>query len=199
MFLMLTLYMQQVLGYSPMKTGVAYLAVAGTSIIWANVAAQLVNRVGVKPLVTAGMSFLALGMFLFTRLEVDGSYWTDLFPGFLLVGIGLAFCFVPISIAALAGIKASEAGLASGLINTSQQIGGALGIAVLSTIATTRTSDAVESGTAVPNALVEGFQAAFWVGVGVALAGVVAALVFIRREDLEGAPAPEAIPAFDAA
>ncbi len=199
MFLMLTLYMQQVLGYSPMKTGVAYLAVAGTSIIWANVAAQLVNRVGVKPLVTAGMGFLAIGMFLFTRLEVDGSYWTDLFPGFLLVGIGLAFCFVPISIAALAGIKASEAGLASGLINTSQQIGGALGIAVLSTIATTRTSDAVESGTAVPNALVEGFQAAFWVGVGVALAGVVAALVFIRREDLEGAPAPEAIPAFDAA
>src|SRR5215203_4842299 len=122
MFLMLTLYMQQVLGYSPLKTGVAYLAVAGTAILWSTVAAQLVNRVGVKPLVTAGMSFLAAGMFLFTRLEVDGSYWTDLFPGFLLVGIGLAFCFVPISIAALAGVQASDAGLASGLFNTSQQI-----------------------------------------------------------------------------
>ena len=199
MFLMLTLYMQQVLGYSPMKTGVAYLAVAGTSIIWANVAAQLVGRVGVKPLVTAGMAFLAVGMLLFTQLEVGGSYWTGLFPGFLLVAIGLAFCFVPISIAALAGIESSEAGLASGLINTSQQIGGALGIAILSTIATTRTEDAVQSGTAAPNALVEGFHAAFWVGAGVALVGVVAALVFIRREDLKRAPATEAVPAFDAA
>ena len=199
MFLMLSLYMQQVLGYSPMKTGVAYLAVAGTSIIWANVAAQLVGRVGVKPLVTAGMAFLAVGMLLFTQLEVGGSYWTGLFPGFLLVAIGLAFCFVPISIAALAGIESSEAGLASGLINTSQQIGGALGIAILSTIATTRTEDAVQSGTAAPNALVEGFHAAFWVGAGVALVGVVAALVFIRREDLERAPATEAVPAFDAA
>ena len=199
MFLMLTLYMQQVLGYSPMKTGVAYLAVAGTSIIWANVAAQLVGRVGVKPLVTAGMALLAVGMLLFTRLEVNGNYWTDLFPGFLIIAMGLAFCFVPISIAALAGIKPSEAGLASGLINTSQQIGGALGIAILSTIATTRADDAVTSGTAVPNALVEGFQAAFWVGAAVALVGVVASLVFIRREELERAPAHEAAPALDAA
>jgi EmrB/QacA subfamily drug resistance transporter len=199
MFLMLTLYMQQVLHYSPMKTGVAYLAVAGTSIIWANVAAALVSRVGVKPLIAVGMALLAVGMLLFTRLEVDGSYWTDLFPGFLIIAMGLAFCFVPISIAALAGIKPSEAGLASGLINTSQQIGGAVGIAILSTVATTRTDDAVQSGTAVPNALVEGFQAAFYVGAAVALVGVVAALVFIRREELEQAPVPEVAAAFDAA
>ncbi len=199
MFLMLTLYMQQVLHYSPMKTGVAYLAVAGTSIIWANVAAALVGRVGVKPLVATGMALLGVGMLLFTQLEVDGSYWTDLFPGFLIIALGLAFCFVPISIAALAGINASEAGLASGLINTSQQIGGALGIAILSTIATTRADNAVQSGTAGPQALVEGFQAAFWVGAAIAFAGVVAALVFIRREDLEEAPAAESVPAFDAA
>jgi len=199
MFLMLTLYMQQVLGYSPMKTGVAYLAVAGTSIIWANVAAQLVGRVGVKPLITAGMALLAVGMVLFAQLEVNGNYWTDLFPGFLIVAMGLAFCFVPISIAALAGIKPSEAGLASGLINTSQQIGGALGIAILSTIATSRTDDAVSSGTAVPNALVEGFQAAFWVGAVIAALGVVATLVFIRREELEQAPVHEVAPVLDAA
>jgi EmrB/QacA subfamily drug resistance transporter len=194
MFLMLTLYMQQVLHYSPMKTGVAYLAVAGTSIIWANVAAALVGRVGVKPLIAVGMTALAIGMVLFAQVEVGGSYWGGLFPGFLIVAFGLAFCFVPISIAALAGIKPSEAGLASGLINTSQQIGGAVGIAVLSTVATTRTENEVASGTAVPDALVSGFQVAFWVGAAIALVGTLAALVFIRREELEAAPAPEAEP-----
>jgi EmrB/QacA subfamily drug resistance transporter len=199
MFLMLTLYMQQVLGYSPMKTGVAYLAVAGTSIIWANVAAALVGRVGVKPLVASGMALLALGMVLFAQVEVNGSYWTDLFPGFLIVALGLAFCFVPISIAALAGIKPSEAGLASGLINTSQQIGGAFGIALLSTLAVGRTEDEVAQGTAMPNALVDGFQIAFWVGAAIAAVGAVAALVFIRRRDLEAVPVPEAVPALDAA
>jgi MFS family permease len=197
MFLMLTLYMQQVLGYSAMKTGVAYLAVAGTSIIWANVAAALVGRVGVKPLVAAGMALLAVGMVLFAQVDVGGSYWTDLLPGFLIIALGLALCFVPISIAALAGIEPSEAGLASGLINTSQQIGGAFGIAVLSTIAVSRTEDDVAQGPAVPNALVGGFQVAFWVGAVIAALGVVAALVFIRREDLERVPVGE--PALDLA
>jgi EmrB/QacA subfamily drug resistance transporter len=199
MFLMLTLYMQQVLGYSAMKTGVAYLAVAGTSIIWANVAAAMVGRVGVKPLVAGGMALLAVGMVLFAQVEVGGSYWTDLFPGFLIIAVGLAFCFVPISIAALAGIKPSEAGLASGLINTSQQIGGAFGIALLSTIAVSTTEDELSQGTAQPNALVDGFQIAFWVGAAIAAAGVIAALVFIRREDLDSVPVQDAVPAFDAA
>ena len=197
MFLMLTLYMQQVLHYSPMKTGVAYLAVAGTSIIWANVAAAAVSRVGIKPLIVVGMLSLAVGMVLFAQVEVGGSYWGGLFPGFLIVAFGLALCFVPISIGALAGIKPSEAGLASGLINTSQQIGGAVGIAVLSTVATTRTEDAVASGTAVPDALVEGFQLAFWVGAAIAVVGAVASFVFIRREELEAAAEaePEPVPA----
>ena len=190
MFLMLTLYMQQVLGYSAMKTGVAYLAVAGTSIIWANVAAMLVNRVGVRPLIAGGMALLAVGMLLFTQVPVDGSYATDLLPGFLLIAVGLAFCFVPISIAALAGVNRSEAGIASGLINTTQQVGGAVGIALLSTVAITRTENEVASGTAVPEAMTSGFQLAFWVGTAIALVGVIASLALIRQEEVEGAPEP---------
>ena len=188
MFLMLTLYMQQVLGYSAMKTGVAYLAVAGTSIIWANVAAALVNRVGVRSLIASGMGLLALGMLLFTQVPVEGSYASDLLPGFLIIALGMALCFVPISIAALAGVSQAEAGIASGLINTSQQIGGAVGIALLSTIAVTRTENELASGTAVPEAMTSGFQVAFWVGTAIALAGVVAALVLIRQEEVEVAP-----------
>jgi EmrB/QacA subfamily drug resistance transporter len=185
MFLMLTLYMQQVLTYSPMRTGVAYLAVAGTAIIWSTVAAQLVTRVGVKPVITAGMAFLTAGLLYFTQVSVGGSYLGDLLPGFLLIAVGLGFSFVPISIAALAGVQRSDAGLASGLFNTSQQIGGALGIAALSAIATTKTEDGVAAGTPVPQALTDGFESAFiWGGV-IAAVGIVVALALIRRSDLE--------------
>src|SRR5215211_2639456 len=194
MFLMLTLYMQQVLGYSAMKTGVAYLAVAGTAIIWSAVAAQLVTRVGVKPVLAAGMAFLTAGLVLFTQVPVDGSYVTDLLPGFLLLGIGIGFAFVPISIAALAGVQPAEAGLASGLINTSQQIGGALGIAALSTIASSNTDDALASGTALPSALVDGFTAAFVAGAIIAALGILASLTLIRRHELEQ-PVPAVEPA----
>jgi EmrB/QacA subfamily drug resistance transporter len=187
MFLMLTLYMQQVLGYSAMKTGVAYLAVAGTSIIWANVAAALVSRVGVRPLIAGGMAILSLGMVLFSQVQVDGTYARDLLPGFLIVAFGMAMCFVPISIAALAGVSRSEAGIASGLINTSQQIGGAVGIAILSTVAITRTENEVASGTDMPHALTSGFQIAFWVGAAIAAVGAVTALVLIRQEEVAAA------------
>jgi EmrB/QacA subfamily drug resistance transporter len=190
MFLMLTLYMQQVLRYSPMKTGIAYLAVAGSAIITSTLAAQLVNRVGVKPVIAAGMTFLAAGLFYFTQVSVGGSYLGDLLPGFLLIAAGLGFSFVPISIAALAGVQPAEAGLASGLFNTSQQVGGALGIAALSAIATSTTNDAVASGTALPNALTDGFEAAFIWGGAVAAIGIVVALVLVRRSDLE-TPAEE--------
>ena len=185
MFLMLTLYMQQVLGYSAMKTGVAYLAVAGTAIVWSAVAGQLVTRVGVKPVLVVGMAMLTAGLLYFTQVSVGGSYLGDLMPGFLIIGVGIGFSFVPISIAALAGVKASEAGLASGLINTSQQIGGALGIAALSTIATSQAEDSVLNGAAVPVALVDGFSSAFLVGAVFAALGVVAALTLIRRDELE--------------
>jgi EmrB/QacA subfamily drug resistance transporter len=201
MFLMLTLYMQQVLGYSAMKTGVSYLAVAGTAIIWSGVAGQLVTRVGVKPVLVVGMAALTAGLLFFTRVPVDGSYVSDLLPGFLILGVGIGFSFVPISIAALAGVTASEAGLASGLINTSQQIGGALGIAALSTIATSSTKDSVGSGSALPVALVDGFQNAFLVGAIVAAVGVVASLTLIRRDELavETVVELDAEPALDAA
>jgi EmrB/QacA subfamily drug resistance transporter len=185
MFLMLTLYMQQVLTYTPMKTGVAYLAVAGTAIIWSGVAAQLVNRVGVKPVIAAGMTLLTIGLLYFTQVSVGGSYAADLLPGFLVIAAGLGFSFVPISIAALAGVRASEAGLASGLFNTSQQIGGALGIAALSAIATSKTSSGVSSGTPLPKALTDGFEAAFIWGAAVAAVGILVSLVLIRRSELE--------------
>ncbi len=198
LFLMLTLYMQQVLGYSPMKTGVGYLAVAGTAIFTSAIAAQLVTRIGVKPVLAIGMTALTGGLVYFTQVSVGGSYLADLLPGFLLVAVGLGFSFVPISIAALAGIQPAEAGLASGLINTSQQIGGALGIAALSTIATSRTSDALAGGATRTQALVDGFHGAFFAGVILAAIGIVAALTLIRRDELEQ-PVEEVEPVFDLA
>jgi EmrB/QacA subfamily drug resistance transporter len=186
MFLMLTLYMQQVLGFSPIETGFAYLAVAGTAVIWANVAAVAVNRVGVKPALIFGMSLLTIGLVYFTQVSVGGSYWVDLLPGFLIIGLAIPFAFVPISIAAFAGTRQEEAGLASGLMNTSQQIGGAVGIAILSTVATSTTNDAVGDGTQLSIALTDGFQAAFWTGAAIAFAGVLVSIFLVRGRDLRG-------------
>ena len=198
MFLMLTLYMQQVLGYSPLRTGVAYLAVAGTAIFWSALAAQLVTRIGVKRVLVIGMVTLTAGLVYFTQVSVGGSYAGDLLPGFLLIGVGLGFSFVPISIAALAGVRSSEAGLASGLINTSQQIGGALGIAALSSIATSTTSNEVSAGTVPALALTDGFQQAFVAGGIIAFVGILVALFVVSRRDLEQ-QVPEAQPAFEQA
>jgi MFS family permease len=189
-----------VLGYSPIKTGVGYLSVAMSAILWSGVAAQLTTRIGVKPVLVTGMTALTGGLVYFTQVSVHGSYLADLLPGFLLVGVGLGFSFVPISIAALAGVGPAEAGIASGLFNTSQQIGGALGIAALSTIATSRTGDALAAHAALPSALVHGFTGAFLVGAAIAVVGVLAALTLIRRDELETAPADAALdPALDLA
>jgi MFS family permease len=160
-------------------------------IVWSMVAQQLVTRVGVKPVLVTGMSLLTVGLVYFTQVSVGGSYLGDLLPGFLIIAMGMGFSFVPISIAALAGVPAKDAGLASGLINTSQQIGGALGIAVLSAVAIAQTNDAASAGDAVPQALTTGFQAAFWVGAGIAAVGVLASLVLIRNEELANVPAFE--------
>ena len=197
MFLMLTLYMQQVLGMTALKTGVGYLAVAGTAVIWANVAAQVVNRIGVKPALIFGMSMLTLGLLLFTQVSADGSYWADLFPGFLVLGVAIPFAFVPITIAALAGTKPQEAGLASGLINTSQQIGGAVGIALLSTIAFSTSDDEIAGGTAVPVALTDGFVNAFWAGAVIAFAGVLVSIFMVRGRDLRPQEQPVAEPVLE--
>jgi EmrB/QacA subfamily drug resistance transporter len=197
MFLILTLYMQQVLGYSPIKTGVAYLAVAGTAIVWANVAAAAVSRVGVKPVLVAGMGLLTVGLVYFTQVSVGGTYWADLFPGFLVLGLAIPFAFVPITIAALAGTKPQEAGLASGLINTTQQIGGAVGIALLSTIAVSTTDDALADGTATPVALTDGFVNAFWAGAVIALGGLLVSIFMVRGRDLQQQEIPIGEPAFE--
>jgi EmrB/QacA subfamily drug resistance transporter len=201
MFLMLTLYMQQVLHYSAMKTGVGYLAVAGTAIFWSALAAQLVTRVGVKPVLVVGMTALSAGLLYFTQVSVGGSYLGDLLPGFLLISVGLGFSFVPISIAALAGVQPSEAGLASGLFNTSQQVGGALGIAALTAVATTTTDDRVASGHALPVALTDGFQTAFIAAAGIAIVGIFVALFVVRSSDIvqEQPEQIEAVPALEAA
>jgi sugar phosphate permease len=196
---MLTLYMQDVLGYGPLKTGLAYLAVAGGAIVTSAIAAQLVTRICLKPALLIGMVSLTAGLLYFTQVSVHGSYVGDLLPGFLLIAVGLGFSFVPISIAALAGIEAHAAGLASGLINTTQQIGGALGIAALSTIATSRTTDAIDGGATQSSALVTGFHGAFWAGVIIAVVGVVATLTLIRRDELEQGAEPVGEPVLDLA
>jgi predicted MFS family arabinose efflux permease len=199
MFLMLTLYMQQVLRYSPLETGVAYLAVAGTAVIWANVAAAAVNRVGVKPALILGMGLLTTGLVYFAQVSVGGSYWADLFPGFLVLGVAIPFAFVPITIAALAGTKPQEAGLASGLINTSQQIGGAVGIAFLSTIAVTTTDGEIATGARLPSALTDGFVNAFWAGAAIAFAGLLVSIFLVRGRDLQPQEAALSEPAFEEA
>jgi EmrB/QacA subfamily drug resistance transporter len=183
-FLMLTLYMQQVLEFSPMQTGFAFLAIAGTAIVWSTVAAQLVTRVGVKPVLLVGLAALSGALVYLTEISADGTYVTDLLPGFLLMALGIGFSFVPTSIAALAGVDPHEAGLASGLINTSQQIGGALGLAVVSTLATARTDDALARGASRGDALVTGFRGALFLSVAVALLGILAAVTLIRRDEL---------------
>jgi EmrB/QacA subfamily drug resistance transporter len=189
MFFLLSLYMQQVLGFSAIKTGLGYLAVALTAVVASGVAQALVTRAGVKPILAIGMGLLAGGLVYFTQVSVDGSYLADLLPGFLLIGVGLGFSFVPVSIAALAGITGQDAGLASGLINTSQQVGGAIGLAILSTVATTRTENLLADGKDPATALTSGFQIAFWVGAGLAVASLIATLVFLRKKDLEQVPA----------
>jgi EmrB/QacA subfamily drug resistance transporter len=194
MFFLLSLYMQQVLGFSAMKTGVGYLAVALTAVVASGVSQALVTKIGVKPVLSGGMLLLGGGLAYFTQVSVGGSYLADLLPGFLLIGVGLGFAFVPVSIAALAGIGGREAGLASGLINTTQQVGGALGLAILATVSTTRTEHLLADGDGRASALTSGFALAFWVGVAFAAVSLVATLVALRRRDL-AAPQEAVAPA----
>jgi EmrB/QacA subfamily drug resistance transporter len=183
-FFLLTLYMQQVLHYSALKTGVAYIALTLTIIAFSAVSQNLATRLGVRRVLPVGLAVSAAALVLFARLPVDGHYFTDLLPAFLLSGVGLALSFVPMSIGGLTGVRQSDAGVASGLINTTQQIGGAIGVAVATTVATTFTTRFVEShpgssplGGA---ALTHGFQIAFYVLAGLALLGAILAAVFVE-------------------
>ncbi len=187
MFFFISLYMQQVLDYSPIKAGFSYLPLAITIIISAGVASQLVTRLGFKPVLIAGLGFIAAGLIWFSQVSVGGSYVGDVLPASLLAAVGLGFSFVPVTIAAVAGVPEHESGLASGLINTSQQVGGALGLAILATIANSRTDGLMHNAggnpAAMTNALNEGFQSAFLAGAGFALLGIVFASVLIRGRD----------------
>jgi len=184
MFFFISLYLQQVLGYDALKAGFAYLPLALTIILSAGLASQLVTRVGFKPTLIGGMLLIAAGLAWFSQVSPGGSYLGDvLFPS-LLAAMGLGLAFVPVTIAAVTGTRPDEAGLASGLINTSQQVGGALGLAILSSIATSRTASVLEGGVRDQSvALTDGFQTAFLVGCGFALAGAVLAAVLISSRD----------------
>jgi predicted MFS family arabinose efflux permease len=183
MFFFISLYMQQVLHYSPIHAGLSYLPLAVTIIVAAGLGGQLVTRFGFKPVLAAGMLFVAVGLLWFTGVSVGGSFVSDILGPSLLAAIGLGFGFVTSTIAAVSGVEQREQGLASGLINTSNQIGGALGLAVLSTIATSRTDHLIASGSSLPNALTEGFQRAFLGGAVIATLGFAATLILIRTRD----------------
>ncbi len=181
-FFLLTLYMQQVLHYSALKTGVAYIALTLSIVGFSAVSQALVTRVGIRLVLPVGMALSAAGLVLYAQLPVHGTYFSNLFPAFILSGIGLAFAFVPMSIGALTGVKADDAGVASGLLNTNQQIGGAIGVAIATTIATTYTSHYLNGHPGVGPldgaALTHGFQIAFYVLAALAaLAAVVSAIM----------------------
>jgi len=178
MFFFISLYMQQVLGYSPIKAGLSYLPLAVSIILAAGIASQLVTKVGFKPVLAAGMALIAGGLVWFSQISVDGTFLSDILGPSLLAAVGLGFAFVPVTIAAVSGIEDREQGLASGLINTSQQVGGALGLAILAAVA-----NGIIGSSHEPAKLVEGFQSAFMVGAVFAALGLLATLFLIRSSD----------------
>jgi MFS family permease len=184
-FFLLTLYVQQVLGYSALKAGLTFLATAGTVIPVAGLSQALVTRIGVRPVLVAGLALMTAGMLWYAQIPVHGHFASDLLPGYLMVGVGMAFSFIPVSIAALAGVEAREAGLASGLLNTSQQIGGALGVGIAATIAFSHAKNLIAAGHDPASAQVSGFSLAFWVIAALGAVAVLAALVLVRGRALE--------------
>jgi EmrB/QacA subfamily drug resistance transporter len=184
-FFLLTLYVQNVLHYSPLKTGVTFLATAGTVVLVSALSQWLTTRIGARPVMAAGLALNTGALIWYTQIPVNGSYTHDLLGGYLLFGFGLAFAFIPVSIAALAGVGHREAGLASGLLNTAQQVGGALGVAVASSVAISRATHLLHTGNSQAAALTSGYALAFWVIAGISAAGIVAALFLVRGEELE--------------
>jgi len=183
-----TLYMQQVLGYSALKTGIAWLATSVTFLALAGPAQMLVTRASAKLVMAAGMIFVGSGILWATQVPVHGHYWANLAGPLFLAG-GTAFAFIPVTIGALAGVTDRDAGTASGLLNTSQQIGGAIGVAVASTIAATHTRVLLGEGHAAAAALTGGFQWAFWVTGLTGLAAVPVTFLLIRRTEIATAVA----------
>lgn len=187
MWFFVSLYMQNVLGYSPLEAGLAFLPMTVTIIIGSTLASRLVERLGAKPLLTPGMLLVGVGMLLFSRVAPGGSYAGVLVPG-VITAVGLGCAFVPVTITAVSGVAAEEAGLASGLVNTSRQVGGSLGLAVLATVATEHTST-IGGGQPTLAALTSGFDLAFEVGAGFAFAGALVALFALQVNRARVAPA----------
>jgi predicted MFS family arabinose efflux permease len=187
MWFFVSLYLQQVLGYDPLEAGLAFLPMTLTIVVGSTVASRLTARRGAKPLLVAGMTLQAAGLLLFSGVSPDGSYLSDVLAPSLLVAAGIGIAFVPVTIAAMAGVAPAETGLASGLVNTSRQMGGALGLAILATVATARTDSLGGHGAA---ALTAGYQRAFEIGAGFAVVGALVALFVLR---IERAPAVEPV------
>jgi EmrB/QacA subfamily drug resistance transporter len=184
MFFFISLYMQQILGFDALEAGLAYLPLAGSIVVAAGVASQLTNRLGARPVLVGGLALVAGGLVWFSQVSVGGSYLADVLGPSLLAGWGLGLAFVPVTIASQGGITEADAGLASGLINTAQQVGGALGLAVLATVANSATNSAMTAAhgarAELPQALTNGFSDAFLVGAGIAVAAVVVAALTIK-------------------
>lgn len=190
MFFFTTLYIQQVLGYSPLKAGVAFLPVTAGIMVGAGVAQKGIQVLGPRLQVVVGIAFAAAGMFYLTALPWNGSYVADLLPGLMLIALGMGQTFVPITLMATTGVADSDSGLASGLLNTAQQVGGALGLAVLSTLAADHTSSAIQNLGHAPSpderaaALVGGFTQAFTVGAVLMVAGALVLMLIVRKRDV---------------
>jgi EmrB/QacA subfamily drug resistance transporter len=187
MFFFLSLYLQTILDYSPVKSGLSFLPITIIIGITATIVSGAVTRFGYKPILVLAPLFMAVGLFMLGHVPVGGSYLHDVFPGLAIMAVGLGMSFVAMTIAATSGVPARESGLASGILNTSQQIGGALGLAVLSGVASTKTANVLASSPHTPlaaaNALVQGFHSAFYTGVGFAITASVCALLLIRQHD----------------
>jgi EmrB/QacA subfamily drug resistance transporter len=195
MWFFVSLYLQQVLGYSPIRAGLAFLPMTLCIVAGSTIASRTVARVGAKPLLVGGMALMTLGLALFTRITTHADYAADVLVPGLLVGIGMGFAFVPATISAVAGVAPAEAGLASGLVNTSRLFGGALGLAVLAAIATSHTNSQLAAGASAHAALTSGFTLAFGIAAAFALiGGFVAAFglpaVPARRPAQAGAVSP---------
>jgi EmrB/QacA subfamily drug resistance transporter len=188
-----TLYMQQVLHYSALQAGVAWLATSLTSIALAGLSQWLVTRGGAKIVMAIGMTLIGAGVIWATQVPVDGHFLENLVGPMVVAGAGTAFAFIPISIAALAGVAEQRAGLASGLLNTSQQLGGAIGIAIASSVAVSHSTALLHSGNAAPTALTGGFQQAFWVLGAIALIALPAIFMLLRRDKVSLAVTESAV------
>jgi EmrB/QacA subfamily drug resistance transporter len=200
MFFINTLYVQRVLGYSPLEAGLAFLPFTAGIIVGAGLSQRFLPALGAREVPLIGMTLAVAGLLLFLRLTPDGTYVVDLLPGIMLASIGMGLTFVPVTLIATSGVPAGDAGLASGLYNTSQQIGGALGLAILSTVATGTTTDTIEGLGRAPTqeetagALVDGFHDA-WIGSALFIAaGAVLLLALLRRRDVRVVSHGEAAP-----